>query len=104
MTEQREITRRTALRTAAAGAAGLTTIAMAGPARAFPGAADDVLPWLDQPAPIPPPARDIVGHPLIWEELDSRLTPNREFFTVKHYDEPRLTAAKIGRASCRERV
>ena len=93
MTEQREITRRTALKTAAAGAAGLTTVAVSGPARAFPGAADEVLPWLDQPAPIPPPARNIVGHPLVWESLDSRLTPNDEFFTVKHYNQPNLSAA-----------
>jgi DMSO/TMAO reductase YedYZ molybdopterin-dependent catalytic subunit len=93
MTEQREIPRRTVLRTgAAAGAAGLTTMTMTGPARAFPGAADDVVPWLDQPPPIPEPARNVVGHPLVWEELDSRLTPNAEFFTVKHYDEPALSA------------
>ena len=92
--EQREIPRRTVLRSGvAAGAAGLTTVAMTGPARAFPGAAGIVLPWLDQPAPIPPPAQDVVGHPLVWEELDSRLTPNAEFFTVRHYDEPQLTAA-----------
>jgi DMSO/TMAO reductase YedYZ molybdopterin-dependent catalytic subunit len=66
---------------------------MSGPARAFPGAAGEVLPWLDQPAPIPAPVQDFVGHLLVWESLDSRITPNAEFFTVRHYDEPQLTAA-----------
>lgn len=93
MSQRQEIPRRTVLRTGAAGAAGLTTVAMSGPAAAFPGSADEVLPWLDQPAPIPPPAAGVVGHPLVWESLDSRLTPNEEFFTVKHYNEPQLTAA-----------
>jgi len=95
MSEQREITRRAVLKTGVTGgAAGLTTVAFAGPAQAFPGASDAiVLPWLDQPAPIPPPAANIVGHPLVWESLDSRLTPNDEFFTVKHYNEPQLNGA-----------
>jgi DMSO/TMAO reductase YedYZ molybdopterin-dependent catalytic subunit len=92
--EQRDIPRRTVLKGgAAAGLAGLTVLKVAGPAQAFPGQADDgvVIPWLDQPDPIPPEAADIVGHPLQWESLDSRLTPNNEFFTVKHYNEPQLS-------------
>jgi DMSO/TMAO reductase YedYZ molybdopterin-dependent catalytic subunit len=94
MTEQQEIARRTVLKAgASAGAAGLTTVAITGPAQAFPRSAGEVLPWIDQPAPIPPPAQNLVGHPLVWESLDSRLTPNAEFFTVKHYNEPQLTAA-----------
>ena len=94
MMEQREIARRTVLKAgASAGAAGLTTVAMTGPARAFPGSGGEVLPWLDQPAPIPPPLQDYVGHQLVWESLDSRITPNAEFFTVRHYNEPQLTAA-----------
>lgn len=28
----------------------------------------------------------------MWEELTSRITPNDEFFTVKHYDQPALDA------------
>ena len=48
--------------------------------------------WDDQPPPIPEPAQDIVGHPLVWEQLRSRITPNDEFFTVKHYDQPALDA------------
>lgn len=84
MTEQREVPRRTVLKAGASvGAAGLSTVAMSGPTQAFPGSADDVLPSIDQPAPIPPPAQNIVGHPLVWESLDSRITPNGEFFTVR---------------------
>jgi DMSO/TMAO reductase YedYZ molybdopterin-dependent catalytic subunit len=94
--EQREITRRTALKSAgaAAGLTGLTALTVTGPAQAFPGhgPGEVVVPWLDQPAPIPPPAADILGHPLMWESLDSRRTPNAEFFTVKHYNEPQLSA------------
>jgi DMSO/TMAO reductase YedYZ molybdopterin-dependent catalytic subunit len=95
MADQREIPRRTVLKSgaAAAGAAGLTTMAFTGPAQAFPGVDGTVVPWLDQPAPIPPPAQDIAGNLLVWEDLDSRRTPNDEFFTVKHYNIPPLTAA-----------
>jgi DMSO/TMAO reductase YedYZ molybdopterin-dependent catalytic subunit len=91
MTQQQEISRRNALK-AGAFAAGLSTVAIAGPAHAFPGSGADVLPWLDQPAPIPLPAQNIVGTLLVWEDLDSRITPNAEFFTVKHYDLPNLSA------------
>jgi DMSO/TMAO reductase YedYZ molybdopterin-dependent catalytic subunit len=52
---------------------------------------EEVIPWLDQPAPNPVPA--VVGHPLVWEQVDTWLTPNEEFFTVKHYDEPALSEA-----------
>jgi DMSO/TMAO reductase YedYZ molybdopterin-dependent catalytic subunit len=59
--------------------------------RSLHGAGDVVIPWLDQPPPNPEPA--VVGHPLVWEELDSWITPNDEFFTVKHYNEPSIAAA-----------
>jgi DMSO/TMAO reductase YedYZ molybdopterin-dependent catalytic subunit len=52
-----------------------------------------VIRWSDQPPEIPAPARNVIGHPLIWEELDSWFTPNDEFFTVKHYNEPALSEA-----------
>jgi DMSO/TMAO reductase YedYZ molybdopterin-dependent catalytic subunit len=92
--EQQDISRRSVLKGGiAAGLSGLTVVTVAGPAQAFPHQPGDgvVIPWLDQPAPIPPPAADIIGHPLVWEQLDSRLTPNEKFFTVKHYNEPRLS-------------
>ncbi len=91
--QQRQIARRTVLTSAAAGAAGVTVLHVSGPAQAFPGHGGEVvIPWLDQPDPIPPPAADVLSHPLRWESLNSRLTPNAQFFTVKHYNEPRLSA------------
>ena len=73
-------------------AAGLALLRTPGLARAFsaqPG--EEVLSWLDQPAPNPVP--DVVGQKVLWEKLDSWLTPNDQFFTVAHYDKPVLDAA-----------
>lgn len=54
---------------------------------AFPARpGEEVIPWLDQPAPNPVP--DIAGNLLHWEDLDSWITPNDEFFTIKHYNLP----------------
>ena len=63
---------------------------LAGPAEAFPGPTPEgvLVPWLDRPEPVPPANADILAHPLDWEQLDSRLTPNDKFFTVKHYNLP----------------
>ena len=91
--EQLDIPRRTILKgAAAAGAVGVTAVSVAGPAQALPGHADDgvIIPWLDQPPPVPPEAADILGHPLVWEQI-RYLTPNDEFFTIKHYDLPQLS-------------
>ena len=89
------LTRRDVLRAGAAGAAGLSVLRVTGPASAFTGdqtpVARAVLPWQDQPEPVPPPAQEIVGEQLVWEELDSRLTPNDEFFVVQHYGVPQLS-------------
>ena len=94
--DQSELTRRTALKAGAAGAAGLSVLTVAGPAAAFPStqaATSVVVPWLDQPPPVPEPARGVVLRQLRWEDLDSRITPNDEHFVVKHYDVPALSAA-----------
>jgi len=72
--------------------AGLALLRMPGLAEAFsiqPG--EDVLPWLDQPAPNPVP--EVIGNQLQWEALDSWITPNDQFFTIAHYDKPVLDAA-----------
>src|ERR1700712_1948174 len=90
---QHEFARRTVLKAGGAvGLVGLTTVA--GPSRAFaagPGP-EVVLPWLDQPDPIPPGAVDIVANLLVWESLNSWRTPSDKFFTVKHYNQPALSA------------
>ena len=106
-----EVSRRTVLKSGGAALAGLSVWQVAGPAQAFPGHGstdddgyvpwsvdpscefpgdpnDDVLGWLDQPEAIPPPAAEVVGNLLEWEALSSRLTPNENFFTVKHYGNP----------------
>jgi DMSO/TMAO reductase YedYZ molybdopterin-dependent catalytic subunit len=56
-------------------------------AHAFPTrAGEEVVPWLDQPPENPVP--DEVRNQLRWEELDSWITPNDEFFAVGHYNWP----------------
>jgi DMSO/TMAO reductase YedYZ molybdopterin-dependent catalytic subunit len=92
--EQREIPRRTVLKTgAAASLSGLAVLKLAGPAQAFPGhsGVGVLVPWLDPTPPVPPENAEILAHPLDWEHLDSWLTPNEEFFTVKHYFQPALS-------------
>src|SRR3954452_23351104 len=87
-----EISRRTLLKGGGAAVAGLTALQVAGPARAFPGhGADAVLPWLDQPAPNPVP--QIAQNLLVWEELDSWITPADDFFVISHYGNPALDGA-----------
>lgn len=60
-------------------------------AQAFPSRADEtVVPWLDQPAPNPVP--DIIKNQLVWEDLDSWITPNDEFFSIAHFNRPVIEA------------
>lgn len=47
---------------------------------------EQVLPWADQPPENPIP--QVVANQLRWEEFDSFLTPNKQFFSVAHYDRP----------------
>jgi DMSO/TMAO reductase YedYZ molybdopterin-dependent catalytic subunit len=49
---------------------------------------EEVVPWLDQRAAVPPPAQNVIGQQLVWEELDSWITPNDKFFTIKHFGQP----------------
>ncbi len=82
-------TRRTALRTGAV--LGMAALASRFPelALAFPSqSGDEVVPWLDQPPPNAAP--DVVGTQLVWENLDSWITPNDRFFTVHHYPVPTI--------------
>ena len=83
--------RRTVLKGGGAAFAGLTVLRVAGPAHAFPGepGEEEVLPWLDQP-PDPP---FTIPNQLVWEELDSWLTPADDFFVVSHYNQPAIDAA-----------
>ena len=85
MTTNPEISRRAWLKGSAA-LAGLTVLQVTGPTEAFAQFGDEVIPWLDQPAPSPIP--DNVGNLLNWESLDSHLTPANNFFFVNHYGQP----------------
>ena len=105
--EDADLSRRTLLKGGGAALAGLSVLQIAGPAHALVsqvatgddvalndgagiGPTGDVLPWLDQPIDVPPPAQDVVGNLLKWEELDSFRTPSDNFFTVKHYELPAI--------------
>ena len=81
--DEREITRRAVLQ----GGAALAGLAMLGAPLAALAApveeGEEVIPWLDQTPPNPVP--DIVGQPLVWEELGTEITPNEKFFTVAHF-------------------
>ena len=81
------VTRRNLLK--AAGAA-LTVMRVAGPTRAFGQVGEVVIPWLDQPPPLPPGAP--TGQLLRWENI-SRLTPADNFFFVQHYGRPEISEA-----------
>jgi DMSO/TMAO reductase YedYZ molybdopterin-dependent catalytic subunit len=83
------ISRRTLVRQGGAALAGLSVLRLAGPAYAFPRSQDAVVvPWLDQPEPNPVP--EVIVRQLTWEELDSWITPEDQFFVIKHFDLPEL--------------
>jgi DMSO/TMAO reductase YedYZ molybdopterin-dependent catalytic subunit len=87
-----EMSRRGLLKGGGAAIAGLSAFQVAGPAHAFPGErGEEVIPWLDQPAPNPVP--DVLQNLLVWEELDSWLTPADNFFVVSHYGNQALSEA-----------
>ena len=84
------ISRRTLLRQGSAAVAGLSVLRVAGPTAAFQTpVAGEVIPWLDQPEPNPAPGA--IVRQLEWEQLDSWITPNDQFFVIKHFNEPELT-------------
>ena len=45
---------------------------------------ETVIPWLDQPAENPVPG--IIHNQLVWEDFDSWITPNEEFFFITNID------------------
>jgi DMSO/TMAO reductase YedYZ molybdopterin-dependent catalytic subunit len=69
--------------------AGMALLRFPNPAQAAsPRAGEVVLPWLDQPPPNQAP--NVIGNQLVWERLDSVLTPIDQFFTIHHYNVPVL--------------
>jgi DMSO/TMAO reductase YedYZ molybdopterin-dependent catalytic subunit len=60
-------------------------------AQAFPSRpGETVVPWLDQPAENPVP--EVIKTQLVWEDLDSWVTPNDKFFSIAHFDRPIIDA------------
>jgi DMSO/TMAO reductase YedYZ molybdopterin-dependent catalytic subunit len=51
---------------------------------------ETVIPWVDQPPAVPPPAQGIIRSLTRWEDLGSWITPSDKFFTVGHYDWPQI--------------
>lgn len=107
--DSRDVSRRELLKGGASMFAGLTMLSVAGPSHAFPGDSgeedviplddppsgsahfsgrhdEEIIPWLDQPAPNPLP--NGLGKLLVWEELDTWQTPKDDFFFVNHYGTP----------------
>jgi DMSO/TMAO reductase YedYZ molybdopterin-dependent catalytic subunit len=68
-----------------AGMAGL----YASGAYAFPTQpGEKVIPWLDQPTENPDPAG--IQTQLVWEDMDSFITPNAKFFSISHFNRPTI--------------
>src|SRR3954449_9948423 len=60
------------------------------PAFAQSGSAEKLIPWLDQPPPVPAEAAAVKAlTPL--EQLDSWITPNDKFFSIAHYNVPAIS-------------
>jgi DMSO/TMAO reductase YedYZ molybdopterin-dependent catalytic subunit len=50
---------------------------------------EKLIPWIDQPAQVPPTAKGIRALTR-GEDLDSWITPNDKFFCIAHYDVPTI--------------
>ena len=48
-------------------------------------AGDKLIPWSDQPPPVPPPLENVAKGLTRWEDLGSWITPNDKFFSIAHY-------------------
>lgn len=67
--------------------AGLTVFLAARHAHAFPSRpGEEVIKWLDQLPPNPVP--EVIKNQLVWEDLDSWVTPNDKFFSIAHFNRP----------------
>ncbi len=51
---------------------------------------ETIVPWLDQRAENPVP--EVIGNQQTWEQLDSWITPNDQFFSIAHYNKPEIDA------------
>ena len=56
-------------------------------------AGEQLVPWVDQPPPVPPPVQAVIKNLTPWESLDNWITPNDKFFGIGHYDWPVIDSA-----------
>ena len=92
--DTRGISRRNALLTGSAALAALAFLRLERLVSAMPlEQGEMVLPWLDQPAELPPPAAAAIHQQLVWEQLDSWITPADKFFTINHLGFPTIDMA-----------
>lgn len=88
--ERKDISRRDFLTHSRNALAGLILLSSPRFAQAFPTwPGEVVVPWLDQPPPPPRPGLKVFQ----WEDLDTWITPNEQFFCVSHYNWPSLSEA-----------
>jgi DMSO/TMAO reductase YedYZ molybdopterin-dependent catalytic subunit len=84
-----EISRRELLQYSGAALTGMSLLNGVGSPRAVSAqAGDEVIPWLDQPAENQEP--EAIVNQLVWEELDSWITPNEKFFSIAHFYHPEV--------------
>jgi DMSO/TMAO reductase YedYZ molybdopterin-dependent catalytic subunit len=89
--ETGDVTRRQFVVQGSAAIAALAVLQASRHARAFPTRPGEVvIRWEDQPPENPVPK--VVVNQLIWEDLNSWLTPNEKFFSIAHYDRPIIDA------------
>lgn len=96
---RRTVSRRQAMLAGGAAAASIAFLRLDRLVAAMPlEQGEVVVPWLDQPAEVPPPAQAVIGQQLKWEELDSWITPANKFFTIAHFGPPSIDMAswKLG--------
>jgi DMSO/TMAO reductase YedYZ molybdopterin-dependent catalytic subunit len=86
-----DMQRREFIATASAALAGLAAFLSARPSAAFPvRSGEKVVTWLDQLPPNPVP--EVIKNQLVWEDLDSWVTPNDKFFSIAHFNRPVIDA------------
>jgi DMSO/TMAO reductase YedYZ molybdopterin-dependent catalytic subunit len=78
------------------GSAALAAVAILNASRAahaYPSrSGETVVPWLDQQAANPVP--NVIKSQLVWEDLDTWITPNEKFFGIGHFEWPEIDASK----------
>ena len=74
------------------GGAALAVLYASRLAYAFPTREGEVvIPWQDQPPESPDP--EGIKTQLVWEDLDSWITPNDKFFSISHFNRPTIDEA-----------